>query len=74
VGTCDVIRALVEYVDIPVIASGASAVLDDIRAVAQTGAAGVVIGSAIYTGKFTLTKRLKHSERTSRVYDEYAHG
>jgi phosphoribosylformimino-5-aminoimidazole carboxamide ribotide isomerase len=52
----DVIRALVEYVDIPVIASGGIGVLDDIRAVAQTGAAGVVIGSAIYTGKFTLNE------------------
>jgi len=52
----DVIRALVEYVDIPVIASGGIGVLDDIRAIARTGAAGVVIGSAIYTGKFTLNE------------------
>jgi phosphoribosylformimino-5-aminoimidazole carboxamide ribotide isomerase len=46
----------VGYVDIPVIASGGIGVLDDIRAVARTGAAGIVIGSAIYTGKFTLNE------------------
>jgi phosphoribosylformimino-5-aminoimidazole carboxamide ribotide isomerase len=52
----DVIRALVEYVDIPVIASGGIGVLEDIKTVAQVGAAGVVIGSALYTGKFTLSE------------------
>ena len=52
----DVIRALVEYVDIPVIASGGVGALDHIRDVALAGAAGVVIGSAIYTGKFALNE------------------
>jgi phosphoribosylformimino-5-aminoimidazole carboxamide ribotide isomerase len=55
----DVIRSLVEYVDVPVIASGGIGHLDDIRTVASTGAAGVVIGSAIYTGKFTLNDAFK---------------
>jgi phosphoribosylformimino-5-aminoimidazole carboxamide ribotide isomerase len=55
----DVIQNLVEYVNVPVIASGGIGRLDDIRAVASTGAAGVVIGSAIYTGKFTLNDAFK---------------
>lgn len=55
----DVIRSLVEYVDVPVIASGGIGHLEDIGAVATTGAAGVVIGSAIYTGKFTLDEAFK---------------
>jgi phosphoribosylformimino-5-aminoimidazole carboxamide ribotide isomerase len=55
----DVIRSLVEYVNVPVIASGGIGRLNDIRAVASTGAAGVVIGSAIYTGKITLNDAFK---------------
>jgi phosphoribosylformimino-5-aminoimidazole carboxamide ribotide isomerase len=55
----DVIQSLVEYVDVPVIASGGVGRLEDIQAVASTGAAGVVIGSAIYTGKFTLNDAFK---------------
>ncbi len=55
----DVVRALVEYVDIPVIASGGIGSLYDITAIAATGAAGVVIGSALYTHKFTLSDAFK---------------
>ncbi len=55
----DVVRALVEYVDVPVIASGGIGSLDDITAIAATGAAGVVIGSALYTHKFTLSDAFK---------------
>ena len=55
----DVVKDLVEYVDIPVIASGGIGRLDDIKAVALTRAAGVVIGSALYTNKFTLIDAFK---------------
>ncbi|MGZ4933894.1 MAG: HisA/HisF-related TIM barrel protein, partial [Halobacteriota archaeon] len=55
----DVVHALVEYVDVPVIASGGIGSLDDITAIAATGAAGVVIGSALYTHKFTLSDAFK---------------
>jgi phosphoribosylformimino-5-aminoimidazole carboxamide ribotide isomerase len=55
----DVVQSLVEYVDVPVIASGGVGRLEDIRAAATAGAAGVVIGSAIYTGKFTLGDAFK---------------
>ena len=50
----NVIRSVVERIDIPVIASGGIGSLKDIKAVAETGAAGVVVGSAIYTDKFNL--------------------
>ena len=49
-----IIRSVVERIDIPVIASGGIGSLKDIKAVAETGAAGVVVGSAIYTDKFNL--------------------
>jgi phosphoribosylformimino-5-aminoimidazole carboxamide ribotide isomerase len=47
-------KELVESVSIPVIASGGVSSLQDLRVLKETGAAGVVIGSALYTGKFTL--------------------
>ena len=48
------VRELVEATEIPVIASGGVATLEDVRALADTGAAAVVVGSALYEGKFTL--------------------
>jgi phosphoribosylformimino-5-aminoimidazole carboxamide ribotide isomerase len=55
----NVIRSVVERIDIPVIASGGIGSLTDINAIAQTGAAGAVVGSAIYTGKFKLIDAFK---------------
>lgn len=52
-------RELVESVSIPVIASGGVSSLEDLQAVKQTGAAGVVVGSALYTGKFTLEEAIE---------------
>ncbi|MFU8867711.1 1-(5-phosphoribosyl)-5-[(5-phosphoribosylamino)methylideneamino]imidazole-4-carboxamide isomerase [Natronococcus sp.] len=50
----DPVRELVEATEIPVIASGGVAALEDVRALEETGAAAVVVGSALYEGKFTL--------------------
>jgi phosphoribosylformimino-5-aminoimidazole carboxamide ribotide isomerase len=55
----EIIQSLVEYVDVPVVAAGGVGLLQDIRAIASTGAAGVVIGSAIYMGQFTLNDAFK---------------
>jgi phosphoribosylformimino-5-aminoimidazole carboxamide ribotide isomerase len=44
---------------VPVVAAGGVGRLDDIRAIASTGAAGVVVGSAIYMAKFTLNDVFK---------------
>ena len=54
-----IIRRVVERIDIPVIAAGGIGSLKDIQAVGETGAAGVVVGSAIYTDKFNLIDAFK---------------
>ncbi len=48
------IERLTDAVDIPVIASGGVASLDDVRACRAAGAAAVVVGTALYEGAFTL--------------------
>ena len=48
------VRAVVDAVDIPVVASGGVATLDDVRALKRAGAAAVVVGTALYEGQFTL--------------------
>jgi phosphoribosylformimino-5-aminoimidazole carboxamide ribotide isomerase len=50
----DPVRRLVDSVDIPVIASGGVATIDDVLALRSAGAAAVVVGSALYEGQFTL--------------------
>jgi phosphoribosylformimino-5-aminoimidazole carboxamide ribotide isomerase len=48
------VERVVEAVDIPVVASGGVATLDDVRALRDAGAAAVVVGTALYEGRFTL--------------------
>lgn len=48
------VAALSAAVDIPVIASGGVASIDDLRALRDAGAAAAVVGSALYEGAFTL--------------------
>jgi phosphoribosylformimino-5-aminoimidazole carboxamide ribotide isomerase len=50
------VRRVVEAVDAPVIASGGVATIEDIRTVHDTGAAAVVVGTALYEGAFTLAE------------------
>ncbi|WP_323173218.1 1-(5-phosphoribosyl)-5-[(5-phosphoribosylamino)methylideneamino]imidazole-4-carboxamide isomerase [Natrialba sp. PRR66] len=50
------VRELVEATDVPVIASGGVATLEDVRELEAAGAAAVVVGSALYEGKFTLAE------------------
>ena len=52
----DPVERLVDAVDIPVVASGGVATLEDIRALKAAGAAAVVVGSALYEGEFTLAQ------------------
>jgi len=52
------VERVVEAVDIPVVASGGVATLDDVRALKEAGAAAVVVGSALYEGQFTLEEAL----------------
>ncbi|WP_049985585.1 1-(5-phosphoribosyl)-5-[(5-phosphoribosylamino)methylideneamino]imidazole-4-carboxamide isomerase [Halobellus rufus] len=50
----EVTKRVVDAVDIPVVASGGVASLDDVRALRDAGAAAVVVGTALYEGSFTL--------------------
>ena len=50
----EAVAAVVDAVDIPVIASGGVASVDDVVALQQAGAAAVVVGTALYEGRFTL--------------------
>ena len=52
-------RELVESVSIPVIASGGVSSLEDLQVLKKTGASGVVVGSALYMGRFTLEDAIK---------------
>jgi phosphoribosylformimino-5-aminoimidazole carboxamide ribotide isomerase len=56
------VKGLASAVKIPVIASGGIATLEDVARIKETGAAGVVIGSALYMGRFTLREAVKISE------------
>ncbi|WP_254536443.1 1-(5-phosphoribosyl)-5-[(5-phosphoribosylamino)methylideneamino]imidazole-4-carboxamide isomerase [Halomarina litorea] len=58
----DPVRRVVEAVDIPVVASGGVATLDDVRALKEAGAAAVVVGTALYEGRFTLEEALAAGE------------
>ncbi|MFB6122880.1 MAG: 1-(5-phosphoribosyl)-5-[(5-phosphoribosylamino)methylideneamino]imidazole-4-carboxamide isomerase [Haloferacaceae archaeon] len=54
----DRVRRVVDAVDIPVVASGGVATLDDVRALKGAGAAAVVVGTALYEGRFSLEDAL----------------
>ena len=54
----DPVRRLVAAVDIPVVASGGVGRIEDIRALADAGAAAVVVGTALYEGKFALSEAM----------------
>jgi len=52
----DRVARVVDAVDVPVVASGGVATVDDVRALKAAGAAAVVVGSALYEGAFTLAE------------------
>lgn len=51
-------RRLVEALDIPVVAAGGVSTVDDVLALKDAGAAGAVVGTAIYTGKLDFREAL----------------
>jgi phosphoribosylformimino-5-aminoimidazole carboxamide ribotide isomerase len=53
------IRELVGAVKIPVFASGGVGTLGDVRIAEETGAAGLVVGMALYERKFTLKEAME---------------
>ncbi|MDP9370638.1 MAG: 1-(5-phosphoribosyl)-5-[(5-phosphoribosylamino)methylideneamino]imidazole-4-carboxamide isomerase [Chloroflexota bacterium] len=56
------LRDLVAALDAQVIASGGVGALDDIGRVAETGAAGVIVGRAIYDGRVDLAAAIRLAE------------
>ncbi|MFB6219913.1 MAG: 1-(5-phosphoribosyl)-5-[(5-phosphoribosylamino)methylideneamino]imidazole-4-carboxamide isomerase [Halolamina sp.] len=48
------VERVVDAVDIPVVASGGVSELDDVAELRDAGAAAVVVGTALYEGRFTL--------------------
>jgi len=55
----DPLLELLNAVNIPVIYSGGITSIEDIKKVSETGAAGVVVGSALYKGKINFEDALK---------------
>ncbi|KZN25016.1 1-(5-phosphoribosyl)-5-((5-phosphoribosylamino)methylideneamino)imidazole-4-carboxamide isomerase [Haladaptatus sp. R4] len=51
----DPVRQVAESVEIPVVASGGVASVDDVRTLRDVGASAVVVGSALYRGEFSLS-------------------
>ena len=54
----DLVGRVCESVEIPVVASGGVADIDDIQALREAGAAAVVVGTALYEGEFTLEEAM----------------
>ncbi|MDB2286281.1 1-(5-phosphoribosyl)-5-[(5-phosphoribosylamino)methylideneamino]imidazole-4-carboxamide isomerase [Halorubrum ezzemoulense] len=50
----EAVASVVEAVDVPVIASGGVATVEDVIDLKEAGAAAVVVGTALYEGEFTL--------------------
>lgn len=53
------LRIMIESVKFPVVASGGISSLDDIHLVRSTGAAGCIVGRALYDGRFSLEDAIK---------------
>ncbi len=56
------IRRLVKAVRLPIIAAGGVRSLEDVRAVKEAGAEALVLGTALYEGRFTLKEAMEVAE------------
>jgi phosphoribosylformimino-5-aminoimidazole carboxamide ribotide isomerase len=54
----ELLSRVVDAVDVPVVASGGVATLDDVRTLRDVGADAVVVGTALYEGRFTLREAM----------------
>lgn len=60
-------KDLIDSVGIPVIASGGVTSTDDLLKLKEAGAYGVVVGSALYTNKFTIENAIQVLERNQKI-------
>ena len=54
----DQLRAVLEATGLDVVASGGVGTLDDLRALADLGVAGIIVGRALYEGRFSVEEAL----------------
>ncbi len=54
---------LVSLTDVPIVASGGVSGLDDLRALRRLGVAGVIVGRALYEGRFTIEEAIAACSR-----------
>jgi len=55
------LQAVLDATALPVIASGGISSLEEVRAVAKVGAAGAIVGRALYEGTFTIREAIEAS-------------
>ena len=55
-------KAIIETVDLPVVASGGVTTIEDIKNVVQIGAAAAIVGRSLYEGTIKLTDAIKAAE------------
>ena len=53
------LRDVAATTEVPVIASGGVGTLDHLRMLTETGVAGVIVGKALYEGRFTVEEALE---------------
>ena len=58
----DGVREMVEKTGLEIIASGGMSRIEDVKNIAQTGASGVIIGKALYTGDIGLAEAIRTGE------------
>ena len=58
------VSRLIDSVNIPVVVAGGISSGEDVRALKEIGAYGVVLGSALYSGKLTLRQALEAADET----------
>jgi phosphoribosylformimino-5-aminoimidazole carboxamide ribotide isomerase len=59
-------RALLDAVNIPVVAAGGVTSVDDVLALREAGASGAVAGTAIYTGMLSVRRTLEALQRDGK--------
>ena len=57
------VERLLAAVEVPIIASGGVAAIEDVERLGECGADAVIVGKALYEGRFTLPEALEEADR-----------